>query len=238
MSTLYDIRNLTHRYGNRTIITMERLTIREGESLALIGPSGAGKSTLLRLLCFLERPTQGMIQYGERTSTPGGPLTVPPDVTLVFQRPLLLDRTVRHNAAYGLHLRNRRDEQRVDAMLQLLGLHELAAVRATTLSGGEMQRVALARALLIQPRVLLLDEPTANLDPHNVALMEQAIKAVQAEGTTVVVATHNLHQARRMTQRTVMLLQGELIEEGQTEQLLREASDTRTRAFVSGELIY
>ncbi|PLS83189.1 MAG: phosphate ABC transporter ATP-binding protein [Chloroflexi bacterium] len=238
MSPLYQLKGITKQYGARTVLAVSQLVIDEGETVALIGPSGAGKSTLLRLLCLLEAPTTGAICYAGRPVMATQRHTVPHEITLVFQRPLLLDTTVRANVAYGLRLRKRRDDQRIEALLDLLGLRELAHARATTLSGGEMQRVALARALLIQPRVLLLDEPTANLDPYNVALMEQAIKALQNEGSTIIVATHNLHQARRLTQRAIFLWQGQLIEEGPTEQMLHEARDARTRAFVSGELIY
>ncbi len=115
----------------------------------------------------------------------------------------------------------------------------VAGARAHTLSGGEMQRVALARALVLRPRVLLLDEPMANLDPHNVVLMEQAISTLQREhGTTIVMATHNLHQARRQAARTALLLDGRLIEEGPTEHVLSTPSDRRTRAFVTGAMVY
>ncbi|MBV9787197.1 MAG: ATP-binding cassette domain-containing protein, partial [Chloroflexi bacterium] len=207
--------------------------------LALIGPSGAGKSTLLRLLCFLERPTSGTIAYHHRVLDGAIPLAIQREITLVFQRPLLLDTTVWRNVEFGLRLRGTRDDRRVAAMLELLGLEQLARSRALTLSGGEMQRVALARALVIQPQVLLLDEPTANLDPYNVALMESAINTLQREtATTIILATHNLHQARRLTDRAAMLLDGELIETGVTEQVLTAAVDRRTQAFVRGEMIY
>ncbi len=238
MNPLYQLQGITKQYGERTVLALNHLAINEGETVALIGPSGAGKSTLLRLLCLLEPPTTGTICYAGRPIIASQRNPVPHEITLVFQRPLLLDTTVRANVAYGLQLRKRRDDQRIEALLDVLGLRELAQARATTLSGGEMQRVALARALLIQPRVLLLDEPTANLDPANVTLMEQAIKALQNEGSTVIVATHNLHQARRLTQRAIFLWQGQLIEDGPTEQMLHAARDARTRAFVSGELIY
>lgn len=239
MAALYQLQHVTKRYAHRVVLTIDDLAIAEGERLALIGPSGAGKSTLLRLLCFLERPTTGTLAYNGRTFDTSVPLAVQREMTLVFQRPLLLDTTVWRNVTFGLRLRGQRDDPFVRELLELLRLDHLAQARALTLSGGEMQRVALARALVLRPRVLLLDEPTANLDPYNVALMETAITTLQRDtGSTIVLATHNLHQARRITQRAAMLLDGSLIEEGLTEQLLTAARDRRTSAFVRGEMIY
>ncbi|ACZ40797.1 phosphate ABC transporter ATP-binding protein [Sphaerobacter thermophilus] len=240
MSTLYALEHVTVRYGARTVLSIDHLEIPAGEFLAVVGPSGAGKSTLLRLLCFLERPTTGTVRYDGRTWPDGAPLDVRREVTLVFQRPLLLDGTVEQNVAYGLRLRGEPADERVAATLELLGLSHLARARARTLSGGELQRVALGRALVLRPRVLLLDEPTANLDPHNVALIEEAIVALHREyGTTVVIVTHNLHQARRLAPRTAVLLDGHLVEDGPTDVLLEgRGTDPRTRAFVSGEMVY
>jgi tungstate transport system ATP-binding protein len=167
------------------------------------------------------------------------PLAVQREITLVFQRPLVLDTSVERNIAYPLRLRGQHDNERVGHMLSLFGLEHLAQARARTLSGGEMQRVALARAMVMRPRVLLLDEPTANLDRHNVALIERALLELRAEyALTLVVATHNLHQAQRLASHTALLLDGELIEQGDTEQVLEQGRDERTRAFVNGGLVY
>jgi tungstate transport system ATP-binding protein len=136
-------------------------------------------------------------------------------------------------------LRGRRDDVAIETALAAVGLSALASARARTLSGGEMQRVALARALVIEPRVLLLDEPTANLDPANVAIIEAAVRTLHTrQGTTIVLATHNLYQARRLAGRVALLLDGRLIEIGSTDQILNAPRDPRTRAFVSGEMVY
>jgi tungstate transport system ATP-binding protein len=240
---LYALERITQRYGARTVLAVEALTIGEGETLALIGPSGAGKSTLLRLLCLLERPSDGALRYAGRIVTRDPPLGLQREITLVFQRPLLLDASVRRNIGYGLRLRGRRDERLVDQLIARLGLEQVAQARARTLSGGEMQRVALARAIVLRPRVLLLDEPTANLDPQNVALIEAAIDELHREhGSTIVLATHNVHQARRLTTRTAMLLDGRLIEAGPTARLLHpegtQATERQTRAFINGAMVY
>ncbi|MCB0206403.1 MAG: ATP-binding cassette domain-containing protein, partial [Anaerolineae bacterium] len=120
-----------------------------------------------------------------------------------------------------------------------VGLTEFARHQARTLSGGEAQRVALARALVLRPDVLLLDEPTANLDPYNVSLIEQIIRrSNQEQGTTVVVVTHNLHQARRLGTRVGLLLDGTVVEVANTEQFFESPSDPRTRRFIHGEMVY
>jgi tungstate transport system ATP-binding protein len=120
-----------------------------------------------------------------------------------------------------------------------VGLSHLAQANARTLSGGEIQRVALARALVIEPTVLLLDEPTANLDPYNVKLIEQIITEVNREaGTTVVLVTHNVFQAKRLAHRTGLLLEGRLVEIAETATFFSAPTDPRTRAFVQGDMVY
>lgn len=237
---IYALDQVTMRYGKRTVLDVPELTIPEGDFLAVVGPSGAGKSTLLRLLCFLERPTQGTIRYDGRDWGEAPPLEIRRQVTLVFQRSLLLDTTVERNLAYGLRVRGVSPGPEIGETLEQLGLTHLAQAQARTLSGGELQRVALGRALVLRPRVLLLDEPTANLDPRNVALMEEAIVALHREqGTTVVLVTHNLHQARRLAARTVVLLDGRVAEIGPTMTLLDGRGEhPAVRAFVSGEMVY
>jgi tungstate transport system ATP-binding protein len=158
----------------------------------------------------------------------------------VFQRPLLLQGTAQSNVAYGLRLRGMRDvEERTREVLDVVGMAHMACAPVKKLSGGEMQRVALARALAIEPDVLLLDEPTANLDPYNGAMIERTVTTLNRErGTTVVMVTHNVFQARRLAHRALLLLSGQQVEVGDTERFFSEPVDTRTAAFVRGELVY
>jgi tungstate transport system ATP-binding protein len=144
------------------------------------------------------------------------------------------------NAAYGLKLRGERDAyRRAGAALAQLGLEHLAHAPARTLSGGEMQRVALARALVTEPEVLLLDEPTANLDPANVQVIERAIAETHRQrGATIVLVTHNLFQARRLAQRVALLLDGRIVEVADTATFFEHPHDPRTAAFVRGEMVY
>lgn len=234
--SLYQLRNIQHCYGERAVLDLPALDIERGEVLALVGPSGAGKSTLLRLLQFLETPTRGVIIFdGERLNGQID-LRVRRSVVTVFQTPALLDRSIFDNVAFGLQLRGRPARDKVWDALDQVGLRHLARARARTLSGGEAQRVALARAIVLQPRALLLDEPTANLDPYNVNLIEQLIRT--HSDMTIVLVIHNVFQAKRLADRVGLLLNGQLIELATADRFFSSPIDPRTRAFVNGEMVY
>lgn len=240
---IYQLRNLTQVYNGRPVLQIDRLDIYKGEILAIVGPSGAGKSTLLRLLNFLEHPVDGELAFENFTpSDEGAPLDIRRKITTVFQQPILLSRSVAANVAYGLKIRKQSRstiDQVVADMLAKVGLGEMIKTSARTLSGGEAQRVALARALVIEPEVLLLDEPTANLDPYNVKLIEQIVADVNREfGTTVVLVTHNIFQAKRLAHRTALLLEGRLVEIAPTPTFFNAPADPRTAAFVDGDMVY
>jgi len=235
------LERVVRRHGEAFELRIERLAVPRGELFCLLGPTGAGKSTLLRTLAGLEPPDAGTVSVdGQRLSGEGWPLPLLRRVTLVFQRPILLSGSVRANVEYGLKLRRRRDgSDRADEWLQRLGLTSLAQQSASTLSGGQVQLVALARALALEPQLLLLDEPTANLDPAHVALVERAIQAEhRRRKMTVVWATHNLFQARRVAERVGLLLAGQLIEVAPVERFFSEPADPRAADFVQGKMIY
>ncbi len=237
--SLYRLEGLRKVYGGRTVLDIDRLQVQRGEVLAVVGPSGSGKSTLLRLLNFLEVPSAGRIFFAGRPVPQPAPLATLRQVTMVFQRPQLLNRSVEANVAYGLKLRGLLSDGRVERALRRVGLAELAQAPAHRLSGGEAQRVALARAMVLKPAALLLDEPTANLDPYNVGLIEDLIRAQNAQqGTTIVLVTHNVFQARRLAHRCALLLEGRLIEVAPTEIFYENPADPRTSAFVRGEMVY
>lgn len=242
-SAVYQLHGVTQRYGDRKVLSIDALTIRPGEILALVGPSGAGKSTLLRLLAFLETPADGTIRFQSRPVTPHWPdLPARRKVGLVFQRPHLLQRSVRDNIRYSLRIRGERGgaiDRRVDELIERLGLGKVSDAAARSLSGGEAQRVALARALVTQPDVLLLDEPTANLDPTNINLIESMVRhANETRRTTVIIVTHNIFQARRLAHRTGLLMAGRLVELAPTERFFTTPAQPETAAFVRGELVY
>lgn len=241
-TVLYRLEKLSKSYGLREVCKVDFLEIYQGEILGIMGPSGAGKSTLLRLLHFLEPASSGVIYFNSHKISDSNfpPLEIRRQTTMVFQQPLLLNASVKDNVAYGLKLRGEKDiNSRVHQALETVGLPSLARSSASTLSGGEIQRVSLARALVLEPKVLLLDEPTANLDPYNVSLIESLItRTNQEQGTTIVLVTHNVFQARRLAHRVMLLLEGKMIEAGRTEEIFTTPRDQRTAAFIRGEMVY
>jgi tungstate transport system ATP-binding protein len=251
---VYRLQEVTKVYEQRCVLDVDALEVYRGEILALVGPSGAGKSTLLRLLNFLEPPSSGSIRFhaASKSSPNSGQqealfdathpvsLELRRRVTTVFQRPILLNRSVYANVRYGLQLRGIHDSRpQVEGALEQVGLAGLAHQRARTLSGGEAQRVSLARAIVLQPDVLLLDEPTANLDPYNVGLIEEIVRSLnEREGTTIVLVTHNVFQARRLAHRVGLLLEGRIVEVAEGMAFFESPRDPRTAAFARGEMVY
>jgi tungstate transport system ATP-binding protein len=242
MDIVYHLQDVTKEYDGRCVLNVKELGIYRAEIFGLVGPSGVGKSTLLRLLNFLEPPTTGSIRFlgAEFDARQPVPLDLRRRVTTVFQRPVLLNQTVAANVSFGLRLRGKRDAGTLiqDALAQV-GLEGLSRRQARTLSGGELQRVALARAMVLRPDVLLLDEPTANLDPYNVGLIEDIARMINEElGTTLVMVTHNIFQARRLAHRVGFLLNCDLVEVADAERFFNQPGDPRTAAFVRGEMVY
>jgi len=232
---------IEHRYGARVVLRVPELNIRPREIFAVVGPSGAGKSTLLRLMNFLEKPTRGRVLYHKRAWTPNTlPIELRRRMTTVFQQPLLLNASVARNVAYGLRVRGAcNGKASIRRALEEVRLAHLAEQAAHTLSGGEAQRVSLARALVLNPELLFLDEPTANLDPGNVKLIEESIRRANEErGATVVLVTHNVWQARRLAHRVALIYDGEIIEIASARDFFEHPQDPRTRAFLTGDLVY
>ena len=220
---------------------ISELTLASGSTLALLGPTGSGKSTRLRLLSSLETVTEGTITWNGMTY---GKHPLPTDMlrTLAYvpQRPLLISGPVLENVALGLTFRGVKAAQSTAAeMLSKLGLAQLGTRSARNLSGGQTQLVALARALVLEPNLLLLDEPTANLDPASVAMAEEAISELHSRtGCTIVWVTHNLPQARRQCDQAVFLLQGSLVEAADISTFFSHPHDERTRRFIDGTMVY
>lgn len=238
---IYDLDAVCKRQSDSFTLDIGKLVIAPGETLCLVGPTGAGKSTLLRLLSGLEMPSSGRIAWRGRPIE-GNDVAVESlrRVATVHQRPLMLSECVRYNIEYGLRVRGVKSvHSRSDPMLERLGLSRLVNQDARTLSGGQVQLLAIGRALVVEPEVLLLDEPTAHLDPANVALVENVVQEQkQRLGMTVVWATHNLFQARRMASRVGLLLSGRLIEVADKKTFFDSPTDQRTADFVQGKMVY
>jgi tungstate transport system ATP-binding protein len=208
----YRLRDVLVRFGGRTVLDVPALEVRRGRVTAIVGPNGAGKTTLLRVLAFLLAPDAGTVEFdGEVVSFREPALgRVRRQTTLVAQSPLLFHRSVRANVAYGLRARGHTAEGIVDAALARVGLHGFAERSAWKLSGGESQRVAVARALAIDPPVYLLDELTGNVDREHAAAIEEVIAALGAAGKTVVVTTHDIEQAYRLSDTVLSVIGGRI----------------------------
>ncbi|SFM62820.1 ATP-binding cassette domain-containing protein [Thermodesulforhabdus norvegica] len=210
---IYRLEGIRHRYGNRTVLRIDVLEIHKGEIIGLVGPNGSGKSTLLRLLAFIENPSAGRLLYFSEGRKPHF------EVTLLTQEPYLLKRDVFGNVGYGLRVRGERAnlQRRVEEALEWVGLDPAAFIRRKwyELSGGEAQRVALAARLVLRPRVLLLDEPTANVDAESARrIQEAAIKAQERWGTTIVVSSHDWWWLLNLCDRVVHLFEGQALGSG------------------------
>jgi len=238
------LENVCRSFSGRMALRNASLSVNKGEILAIIGPSGAGKTTLLRLVNLLIQPTSGLILFND-VNTSGDDKhqrSLRRQMSLVLQYPALFDTTVFNNVALGLKIRGCPEtviKEKVDNMLAVVGLSGFEKRMVKTLSGGEAQRIALARALVTEPKLLLLDEPTSNLDPKNVSIIEDIVRAANTKSqVTVVLATHNLNQAKRLAQRVAFILDGEIVEEGASKEIFEQPKDERTATYVDGRMIY
>jgi tungstate transport system ATP-binding protein len=237
MSALLKLKKIGKAYDGKIILRDISLDVKKGEILYVIGPNGAGKTTLLKIMALLENPSAGEIFHDGTKVKASDAGCHRKKVTMVFQQTVLFKTTVFGNVSYGLKLRGYSKEEiekRTERALESVKLEGFGRRKAKKISGGEQQRVALARALVTEPELLLLDEPTANLDPANITLVEDIIRGLKGK-TTVVVATHNLFHARRMADRVACILDGELIDIGKTKEIFGRPKDERTKKFIRGE---
>ena len=229
-----DIVDVSYDIGGKRLLDGINLRLEAGRRTVLLGPNGAGKSLLLRLCHGLLRPTTGTIRFSA-PDTVGGRRRH----AMVFQRPVTLRRSVLANVTYALALAGTPKQARRPAALQALdrvGLAHLSERPARVLSGGEQQRLAIARAWALQPELLLLDEPTANLDPAAAQSIESAIQAMHDAGTKIVMVTHNLGQAHRLGDEVVFLDGGRLLEQTPMTTFLRYPASVEARVFINGNL--
>jgi tungstate transport system ATP-binding protein len=217
---------MLHRVSFRDIIKLASLEIEAGPSTILLGANGAGKSVLMRLMHGLLTPSSGSIVWRSAGRH-----------AMVFQRPVMLRRSALANVVYALKLAGVKDaEKHAMEGLEEVGLAHVALRPARVLSGGEQQRLALARAWALHPEVLFLDEPTASLDPSATREIETIIRAFDAAGTKIVMATHNLGQARRLGDEVIYLHQGRVVERAPVERFFSQPQTAEAAAFIRGEL--
>jgi tungstate transport system ATP-binding protein len=221
------------------VIKQLNLKVRDGQVLAVIGPNGSGKTTLLRMMALIDKPNDGEIYYKGDKVDNSSAKAIRGKVTMVFQRSVNFNKTVYKNVAYGLELKKMSESEikrKVMQVLDLVGMKKFADRRSKKLSGGEQQRVAIARALVLEPELLLLDEPTANLDPKSTLGIERIINGIKKRAT-VVIATNNPFQASRLSDHVMCLLNGRLIGEGTPREIIDRPKDARIKKFVRGELV-
>ncbi|MTI58326.1 phosphate ABC transporter ATP-binding protein [Geosporobacter ferrireducens] len=244
MSPVFEIQGLVKGFNGKTVLDIEHLSIGSKAVTAIIGPSGAGKSTLLSILNGLMKADAGSLIFEGQDMIEGVKLGDPlrTSMAMVFQNPVMFQGTVYDNIAYSLKIRKAPEndiKEKVNEILELIGLKHIALQKAGTISGGEAQRIALARAMVFRPKVLLLDEPTASLDPANVMQIEKLIVHAKKEfGTSVILVTHNMFQARRLADYTVFMLNGNIVESGDNERIFTNPANEKTKAFISGEMVY
>lgn len=227
--------DVTYAVGGKALLDGLSLRLAAGTRTVMMGANGAGKSLTLRMLQGLIAPTRGRIVWNRKPggASPGG------RVALVFQRPVLLRRSVAANLAHALRIYGvpsavRR--RRTDELLELAHLEPLRDRPARVLSGGEQQRLSLIRALAAEPGLLLLDEPTANLDPRSTEAIEQLIAEAHRRGTAVVVVTHDIGQARRLGDEVVFLHCGRVAEQARADRFFHAPQSEAARAYLDGRL--
>ncbi len=230
------VRGLRYAAGGSTLIDGLDLDLEAGPRSVIVGPNGAGKSLLLRLLHGLLRPGAGSISWAG--APPGRRVRM--RQAMVFQKPVLLRRSVLANVTHALRVQGiRRGERRERAreVLDQAGLASLAGRPARVLSGGEQQRLAIARAWAVRPEVMLLDEPTASLDPAATLAVERMIAAIHAAGTKIVMTTHDMGQARRLADEVLFLHRGRLVERAPAATFFDEPESREARTFLAGQLL-
>lgn len=230
------LHNITKIFGDKTVLRIDQLEFKAGTVTGIIGSNGSGKSTLMKIIAGLDKEYTGLLHIGEQEVNQ----EICKNMTLVFQKPYLINTDVYNNIAYPLKIRGVSKieiSRKIEKMSELLQLKEIMKQNARTLSGGEMQKVALARAIVFEPKLLLLDEPTSNIDPKTMQLMENAIKYInQCFNTTVILVTHNIRQLQRICCQAVFMQEGKVAEQGIVKDVLNKLNEDFIGDFLEQEL--
>ena len=245
-----EIRDLSFWYGEKGVVKKINMPVHKNRITSLIGPSGCGKTTLLRCFNRMHELYPGTRHEGEIRLYPDNldilsrdidPIEVRMRISMVFQKPNPFPKTIYENVAYGLRVRGVKNKnlvsEKVEKALRQAGLWEEAKDRLNTsalaLSGGQQQRLCIARALATDPEIVLLDEPTSALDPISTAHIEELTVELKSS-VTILIVTHNLHQAGRISDYTSFMYMGELVEFGATTQIFTKPRDARTENYITG----
>lgn len=226
--------NIAFEASGQRLLDGVSFTLPKGGVTAIIGPNGAGKSLTLRICHGLIAPTEGSVRWQDGASSPGRKRHA-----MVFQRPVMLRRSALANLTHALKAVGAVEaDRRAAEALARFGLSELAGRPARLLSGGEQQRLAIARAWALDPEMLFLDEPSSQLDPGATRQIEAMIANLASEGMTIMLATHDLAQARRLCQRVLFFHRGRIVEDAPAERFWKEPATTEGRAFIAGDLLW
>ena len=235
MSEFISIHDLLVQRNGRDALTINSLEIQRSETLAVVGPNGAGKSTLLLALARLVKPVRGQITFNGSPISQMDDLEYRRKISFVFQDPLLMDMTVEKNIALGLRFRGTDKEEtreRVIKWSKAMGVDSLLERRASQLSGGEAQRVSLARAFILDPELLLMDEPFSAVDPPTRAqLLKDLSNLLSQVHRTTIFVTHNLKEAAQVGDRVAVVINGELKQVGTPKQIKEKPADKSVREF-------
>ena len=227
------IKNISILLNDRLILRNINCQINDKSITAVLGPNGAGKSLLLQTINGLIPILNGKITYNLRQLDDN----IRKQQAMVFQSPTLLRRTVLGNMEFVNSINKNTNMLDVKSILKKVGLEAFNNKPARLLSGGEKQRLSLARALLIQPKLLLLDEPTANLDPYSLKLIEDLISEENSKGTTIILTTHDMSQAKRLASDIIFINKGEILEQTQAKIFFKEPQTIEAKRYLTGEIL-
>lgn len=222
--------------GGRLLVNVPRIDFADHKLTVIVGPNGAGKTLLIKLLAGVLSADQGSVTWNDLSPSRTGYRRL----SMVLQTPVLLRRSALANITFALQsagIDRAEARPRALAVLEQAGLIHLAENSARLMSGGEKQRLVLARALAIDPEVLLLDEPVANVDPSSTLTIETMIADARDRGVTVVLVTHDLAQARRLADEILFMHRGEIVERGAASDFFTSPQTALARAFLNGEII-
>jgi tungstate transport system ATP-binding protein len=236
MNELISIHDLLIQRNGRDVLSINALEVQRGETLAVVGPNGAGKSTLLLALARLIKPARGQMTFNGSPISQMNDLEYRRKISFVFQDPLLMDMTVEKNIALGLKFRGTDKEEtraRVNRWSKAMGVDSLLGRRANQLSGGEAQRVSLARAFILDPELLLMDEPFSAVDPPTRAqLLKDLSSLLSQDNRTTIFVTHNLKEAAQVGDRVAVIINGELKQVGMPKQIKEKPADKSVSEFL------
>ena len=238
MANIIEIKDLVVRRNGRDALKIASLSISKSETLAVVGPNGSGKSTFLLTVAHLLKAARGDILLHGRSQKEWNELEYRRKIAFVFQDPLLMDMSVRENIGLGLKFRKmdkKETSERVNKWAKAMGVEKLLERKANQLSGGEAQRVSLARAFVLDPELLLMDEPFSAVDPQTrEKLLEDLSRMLAEDHRTTIFVTHNLKEAAQYGDRVAVMIAGELKQAGAPKQIKENPADPSVRDFLKG----